>query len=83
MPNAKILLLIPPIPIKLKYLALILVGWATYVALHNGTNAGGQAAHLGGAAWVSCSFAIRSCSAHLRSGARPISAWASPIGPKT
>jgi len=50
MPNAKILLLIPPIPIKLKYLALILVGWATYVALHNGTNAGGQAAHLGGAA---------------------------------
>jgi membrane associated rhomboid family serine protease len=49
-PNAKILLLFPPIPIKLKYLALALVGWATYVALNNGSNAGGQAAHLGGAA---------------------------------
>jgi membrane associated rhomboid family serine protease len=50
LPNAKILLLIPPIPIKLKYLALILVGWATYVAFNNKSNAGGQAAHLGGAA---------------------------------
>ena len=49
-PNVTILLMFPPIPIKLKYLALILVGWATYVALNNGTNAGGQAAHLGGAA---------------------------------
>jgi membrane associated rhomboid family serine protease len=49
-PNVTILLLFPPIPIKLKYLALILVGWATYVALNNGSNAGGQAAHLGGAA---------------------------------
>jgi membrane associated rhomboid family serine protease len=49
-PNATILLLFPPIPIKLKYLALALVGWATYVALNNGSNAGGQAAHLGGAA---------------------------------
>jgi membrane associated rhomboid family serine protease len=49
-PNATIFLLFPPIPLKLKYLALILVGWATYVALQNGPNAGGQAAHLGGAA---------------------------------
>lgn len=48
-PNITVLLLFPPIPIKFKYLALILVAWATYIAVTNGDNAGGQAAHLGGA----------------------------------
>jgi membrane associated rhomboid family serine protease len=48
-PDATIMLLFPPIPLQLKYLALILVGWAAYTAFTNGSNAGGQAAHLGGA----------------------------------
>jgi membrane associated rhomboid family serine protease len=48
-PNITVMLLFPPIPIKFKYLALILVGYAMYVAFTNGDNAGGQAAHIGGA----------------------------------
>lgn len=48
-PDVEILLLFPPIPMQLKYLALIMVGVAGYTALTNGQNAGGQAAHLGGA----------------------------------
>jgi membrane associated rhomboid family serine protease len=48
-PDVSIVLLFPPIPIQLKYMALILVGWAAYTAFTNGYNAGGQAAHLGGA----------------------------------
>ena len=48
-PDVTIMLLFPPIPMRLKYMAMILVGWAAYTALTNGNNAGGQAAHLGGA----------------------------------
>lgn len=48
-PDVTIMLLFPPIPIQLRYMALILVGWAAYTAFTNGMNAGGQAAHLGGA----------------------------------
>jgi membrane associated rhomboid family serine protease len=48
-PNITVMLLFPPIPIKFKYLALGLVAYATYVAVTNGENAGGQAAHIGGA----------------------------------
>lgn len=48
-PNLTVMLLFPPIPIKFKYLALGLVAYATYVAVTNGDNAGGQAAHIGGA----------------------------------
>jgi len=48
-PNVTIMLLFPPIPMQLKYMAMILVGWAAYTAFTNGNNAGGQAAHLGGA----------------------------------
>jgi len=48
-PDVTIMLLFPPIPMQLKYLAMILVGWAAYTAFTNGSNAGGQAAHLGGA----------------------------------
>ena len=48
-PNVRIMLLFPPIPMQLKYLAMLLVAWATYTAFTNGQNAGGQAAHLGGA----------------------------------
>jgi membrane associated rhomboid family serine protease len=48
-PNATLMLIFPPLPIKFKYLALVLVGYAMYVAFTNGENAGGQAAHIGGA----------------------------------
>jgi membrane associated rhomboid family serine protease len=48
-PDVTIMLLFPPIPMRLKYMALILVAWAAYTAFTNGNNAGGQAAHLGGA----------------------------------
>jgi len=49
-PNTTVMLLFPPIPVKLKVLALILLGIAVWMVLVNGPNAGGQAAHLGGAA---------------------------------
>jgi membrane associated rhomboid family serine protease len=49
-PDVTIMFIFPPVPIQLKYLALILVGWAAYTALSGGYNAGGQAAHIGGAA---------------------------------
>ncbi|MDB5321500.1 MAG: rhomboid family protein [Phycisphaerales bacterium] len=48
-PNVTVMLMFPPIPMQLKYLAMILVGIAAYTAFTNGSNAGGQAAHLGGA----------------------------------
>jgi membrane associated rhomboid family serine protease len=53
-PNTTVMLLIPPIPIKLSTLAWILVGIAAFTVLfygdRPGSNAGGEAAHLGGAA---------------------------------
>jgi membrane associated rhomboid family serine protease len=48
-PDVTIMLLFPPIPVQLKYMALFLVAWAAWTAFTNGYNAGGQAAHLGGA----------------------------------
>src|SRR3954465_11735668 len=48
-PNVTVMLMFPPIPLQLKYLAMIMVGIAAYTAFTNGSNAGGQAAHLGGA----------------------------------
>jgi membrane associated rhomboid family serine protease len=49
-PNTTVMLLFPPIPMKLKVFALILLGLAIWAVLFQGDNAGGQAAHLGGAA---------------------------------
>jgi membrane associated rhomboid family serine protease len=49
-PNATVMLLFPPIPMRLKVLAWVMLGIAAYTVLANGRNAGGQAAHLGGAA---------------------------------
>lgn len=49
-PDATVMLLFPPIPMKLKFFALILLGLAVWAVLFQGDNAGGQAAHLGGAA---------------------------------
>ncbi len=48
-PNTKVMLLFPPIPISLKAMAWIFVGIALLTILQQGPNAGGEAAHLGGA----------------------------------
>lgn len=49
-PDTTVMLLFPPIPMRLRVLALILLGIAVLMVFSNGANAGGQAAHLGGAA---------------------------------
>lgn len=48
-PNDQVVLLFPPIPIRLKYLAYGYVGIAALSLLLGSRNAGGEAAHLGGA----------------------------------
>ena len=49
-PDATVMLLFPPIPMKLKVMAWIMIGIAVFTVFGNGHNAGGEAAHLGGAA---------------------------------
>jgi membrane associated rhomboid family serine protease len=49
-PDTSVMLIFPPIPLKLKVVALIMLAVAVWVVIGNGVNAGGQAAHLGGAA---------------------------------
>jgi membrane associated rhomboid family serine protease len=49
-PNTTVMLLFPPIPLKLKTLAWIMLGIAVLTVWQLGQNAGGEAAHLGGAA---------------------------------
>jgi rhomboid family protein len=49
-PNATIMLLFPPIPMSLKTFAWVLIGIAVFTVFTSGHNAGGEAAHLGGAA---------------------------------
>jgi membrane associated rhomboid family serine protease len=48
-PNTIIQLLFPPIPLKMKYLAYGYVGLALFNLLTGSSNAGGEAAHIGGA----------------------------------
>lgn len=52
-PNMEIRLLFPPITVRLKMLVMFLVGLAVFVVVaegdNRGSNAGGEAAHLGGA----------------------------------
>lgn len=48
-PNTRVMMLFPPIPISLRALAWIFVGFAAYNVFTTGPNAGGEAAHLGGA----------------------------------
>ena len=48
-PDIQIMLLFPPIPMRLRTLAWICVGLAVYSVLYSGANAGGEASHLGGA----------------------------------
>jgi membrane associated rhomboid family serine protease len=49
-PDTTVMLLFPPIPMKLKVLAWIFIGIAAWTVFSQGRNAGGEAAHLGGAA---------------------------------
>lgn len=49
-PDTTVMLIFPPIPLRLRVVALVMLGIAIYVVLSNGINAGGEAAHLGGAA---------------------------------
>jgi membrane associated rhomboid family serine protease len=49
-PDTVVMLLFPPIPMKLRTLAYVLLGIAAYTVVVHGNNAGGEAAHLGGAA---------------------------------
>ena len=49
-PNQTVMLLFPPIPMRLKVLAWVMLGIAAVTVIGNGHNAGGQAGHLGGAA---------------------------------
>lgn len=48
-PNSTVMLLFPPIPLKLKWIAYGYVAIALYNLLTGGNNAGGDAAHIGGA----------------------------------
>lgn len=49
-PQARVSLLLPPVTLSLRTLAWIVLGIAAFVLMTSGDNAGGQAAHLGGAA---------------------------------
>lgn len=48
-PNATIMLLFPPIPMRLRTAAWVFIGIAVWTVWTQGRNAGGEAAHLGGA----------------------------------
>lgn len=60
-PNLTVQLLFPPVPMRLKVLAMVYVGLAAFNLIMNGKNAGGDAAHIGGA--IAGYFLIRN--AHL------------------
>lgn len=49
-PHQRVMLLIPPVPMTIRNLALVLLGITSLSLLVGATNAGGEAAHLGGAA---------------------------------
>ena len=50
-PNMQIQLLIPPIPLRMRTLAIAVLAIAVLTIFVGGRNAGGEAAHLGGAAF--------------------------------
>jgi len=49
-PHVRVMLLIPPMPVTIRNLALIFLGIAILSVVTGARNAGGEAAHLGGAA---------------------------------
>lgn len=60
-PNAMVMLLFPPVPLKLKWMAYGYFALAAWNLIRQGANAGGDAAHIGGA--LAGAFFIRR--AHL------------------
>ncbi len=48
-PNMRVMLMIPPIPMTMRTMALVFLGIAVLSVLAGSGNAGGEAAHLGGA----------------------------------
>lgn len=48
-PEGRIMLLIPPIPMKLRTFAIVFIGIELVILFTNSNNAGGSAGHLGGA----------------------------------
>jgi rhomboid family protein len=48
-PHQRVMLLLPPIPMKLRTMALLFLGLAALSVIVGSDNAGGEAAHLGGA----------------------------------
>ena len=60
-PDMQVMLIFPPVPLKLKWLAYGYVGIAAFNLIIGGSNAGGDAAHIGGA--IAGFFFIRN--AHL------------------
>ena len=56
-PNSIVQLLFPPIPLKMKWMAYGYVGLALFNLLSKGSNAGGDAAHIGGA--IAGAFFVR------------------------
>ncbi len=48
-PNQRVMLLFPPIPLKLRTLAIAFLVFSVFTIMTRGNNAGGEACHLGGA----------------------------------
>lgn len=53
-PDMRVMLLFPPIPMKMKTLGMLALGIGVYTVLTHGKNDGGEAGHLGGAlfGWI-------------------------------
>jgi membrane associated rhomboid family serine protease len=49
-PSVTVMFIFPPVPMQLRTMAWIMLGIAVYTVFFTGNNAGGEAAHLGGAA---------------------------------
>lgn len=48
-PDMRVMLIIPPIPMKMKTFGMVVLGIGVFTVLTSGNNAGGEAGHLGGA----------------------------------
>lgn len=48
-PNMQVMLIFPPIPMKMKTFGMLILGVGVFTVLTSGENAGGEAGHLGGA----------------------------------
>lgn len=48
-PEGRIMLLFPPIPMKMRTFAIVILAFGLFAVLANSKNAGGEAGHLGGA----------------------------------